>query len=97
MKRREFIAGLGSAAAWPMVAGAQTRHPTLGVLTVGNSSGFVAALEEGLADFGYAVGQNISLIRKDAAGNLDLNELAAELVSANVDVIFGGDRKRLMP
>jgi hypothetical protein len=35
MKRRAFIAGLGGAAAWPLVAGAQMRRPTVGVLSIG--------------------------------------------------------------
>jgi hypothetical protein len=37
MRRREFIAGLGSAVAWPLVAGAQEpeRMRRIGVLTLG--------------------------------------------------------------
>jgi putative ABC transport system substrate-binding protein len=90
MRRREFIAGVGSAAAWPMVARAQTRNPTVGELSIGISGHVQDAFEQGLADFGYMVGQNISLIHKNAAGNSDrLNQLAAELVAAKVDVLFG--------
>jgi putative tryptophan/tyrosine transport system substrate-binding protein len=91
MKRREFIAALGGAAAWPVIAGAQRSNPTVGVLSIGSYADDVqTAFEQGLADFGYVVGQNISLVLKNAAGNSDrLNQLAAELVAAKVDVIFG--------
>jgi hypothetical protein len=39
MKRREFIAGLGSAAIWPVVARAQQRMPVIGYLVHGQTSG----------------------------------------------------------
>src|ERR1700760_1520663 len=90
MRRRTFIAGLGSAAAWPVVARGQKRKPNVGVLTNGRTKEHQAAFQEGLADFGYVVGQNITLIWKDAAGDMDrLNQFAAELVTAKVDVVFG--------
>jgi putative ABC transport system substrate-binding protein len=91
MKRRAFIAGIGSAAAWPLVARGQKRNPNIGTLTISGQADNQDAFQQGLADFGYVVGQNITLFRKDAAGSMDrLNQLAAELVSANVDVIWGG-------
>jgi ABC-type uncharacterized transport system substrate-binding protein len=72
------------------VAIAEKRNPTVGLISISQTA-VEAAFQQGLADFGYVVGQNISLIRKDAAGNLDrLDQLAAELVAAKVDVIFGG-------
>jgi putative tryptophan/tyrosine transport system substrate-binding protein len=89
MKRREFIAGIGSAAAWPVVARAQKRNPTVGMLSATPEA--AAWYQQGLADFGYVVGQNIWLIRKIIEGNLDrLDQLAAELVALNPDVIIGG-------
>jgi putative tryptophan/tyrosine transport system substrate-binding protein len=89
MKRREFIATLTGAAAWPLVARAQKRNPTVGMLS--NTGDVAAGFQQGLADFGYVVGQNISLIRKNIEGNLDrLDQLLAELVAINPDVIFGG-------
>jgi putative tryptophan/tyrosine transport system substrate-binding protein len=89
MKRREFIAGLGSAAAWSAVARAQKRNPTIGMLS--DTPDGAAWYQQGLADFGYVVGQNISLIRKIIEGNLDrLDQFAAEVVAANPDVIIGG-------
>jgi putative tryptophan/tyrosine transport system substrate-binding protein len=90
MRRRELIAGLGGAAAWPLVARAQKRNPTVGQLST-TAFTYQSAFEQGLADFGYVVGQNISLVRKDIEGNLDrLDQLVAELVAINPNVIFGG-------
>jgi putative ABC transport system substrate-binding protein len=44
-----------------------------------------------LADFGYVVGQNISLVLRNTEGNSDrLEQLAADLVAISPDVIFGG-------
>jgi putative ABC transport system substrate-binding protein len=59
MRRREFIAGLGSAAAWPMVARAQQpeRVRRIGVLTPVDENdpggkAFVSAFTQALADLG---------------------------------------------
>jgi ABC-type uncharacterized transport system substrate-binding protein len=69
--------------------GRKSGNPTVGAFF--NLSAYQTAFEQGLADFGYVVRQNISLITKEAAGNPDrMNQLAAELVAAKVDVIFGG-------
>ena len=92
MRRRAFIAGLGSAAAWPVLARAQARKsiPRVGVLSPGTgTSPNIVAFRQGLSDYGYMVGQNIFLDERYAAGKEDqLNQLAAELVAAKVDVIF---------
>ena len=56
MKRRAFIAALGGAAAWPLVAhGQQARVHTLGVLTLPNPEPLLKALREGLRDAGFEV------------------------------------------
>jgi putative tryptophan/tyrosine transport system substrate-binding protein len=96
MKRRAFIAGLGGAAAWPLVARAQqvTKIPRIGVLAPGPSEGPDAtratlnSLVAGLRELGYAEDQNIVIERLFGESNADrLRELAAELVKRQVDVI----------
>jgi len=62
MKRREFIAGLGSAAAWPVVARAQQpgKMQTVGFLVGGTPSShgrLVAAFAERLRELGWIVTQ----------------------------------------
>jgi putative tryptophan/tyrosine transport system substrate-binding protein len=88
MRRRRFLGVLGGAAvAWPLVARAQRVKPTIGFLDPGVPHVF-ASFTEGLRDLGYIEGQNITYVRRSAAGNPDiLPELAAELVALRVDII----------
>ena len=65
MKRRTFIAGLGSAAAWPVVARAQQgdRVRRIGVLMPGDENDplrktWVSAFTQALADLGWTDGRN---------------------------------------
>jgi putative ABC transport system substrate-binding protein len=95
MRRRDFIAGLGSAAARPLVARAQKRNPTVGLLSATPEA--AAWYQQGLADFGYVVGHNISLDRKIIEGNSDrLDQFTAEVVALNPDVIIGGGSQTTM-
>jgi putative tryptophan/tyrosine transport system substrate-binding protein len=92
MKRREFIAGLSGAAAWPLVAGAQqSGTPMVGFLSSrspNEAAGFVAAFRQGLAEGGFTEGQNVALTFRWAGGQYDkLPELAADLVRRQVNVI----------
>ena len=63
MRRREFIAGLGSATAWSMVAQAQqAAMPVVGYLSTGsraNSSSIEVAFREGLGSMGFVEGRNV--------------------------------------
>jgi hypothetical protein len=63
LRRREFIAGLGGAAAWPLAASAQQRA-IIGILTYYSLQIFadrLAAFREGLKETGFAEGQNVSI------------------------------------
>src|ERR1700741_5127062 len=95
-RRREFIALVGGAAAWPLVTGTQqgTMIPRIGVLAPGRSEGPDASrvtldsLVVGLRELGYPEGQNIANEHHFGESNLDrLREVAAELVKSKVDVI----------
>jgi len=62
VKRRTFIAGIGSAAAWPVMARAQQpAMPLVGLLRPGSADsddeGYVAAFRKGLGETGYVEGQ----------------------------------------
>ncbi len=63
MRRREFIAGVGSAAAWPLVARAQQlRVPVLGFLAGASEASYsttIAAVRRGLNEAGYVEKQNL--------------------------------------
>jgi putative ABC transport system substrate-binding protein len=96
MRRREFIAGLGSAAAWPVVARAQQQAlPVIGVLNAQSADGSKnvivrarRAAGEGLKETGYVVGQNVAVEYRYAENQMDrLPALAADLVRRRVAVI----------
>jgi len=92
MRRREFIAFVGStAAAWPLAARAQqTRVYRIGALLVGNADidSFQKELREELRKSSYIEGQNLIIELRSAEEKLDLlPKLAAELVDLKVDVI----------
>jgi putative tryptophan/tyrosine transport system substrate-binding protein len=91
MRRREFIAGLGGAAVWPMVARAQQAMPVAGVLAFGKpeeNTFRVDAVREGLREMGFAEGRNLVMQYRWADSYDRLPELAAGLVDARVAVII---------
>jgi putative tryptophan/tyrosine transport system substrate-binding protein len=93
MKRRAFIAALGGAAAWPVMARGQQPVKALRVGYLGYSSpaleqNLVGALRQGLRDLGYVDDQNVVIEYRWAEGNVErLPELATQLLALNVDVI----------
>jgi putative tryptophan/tyrosine transport system substrate-binding protein len=88
VRRREFIAALGGAAAWPVVASAQQQRFRIGLLNTGASTFFIPPFMGKLEELGYVEGKNIVIERKFAEGNSErLKEFAAQLARQNVDVI----------
>jgi len=92
MRRREFIAGVGGAAAWSLAARAQQpTMPVIGLLDPRSPDAMVDRLRAfrlGLKDVGYVEGENVTIIYRFAEDQNDrLPELAAELVRRQVTVI----------
>jgi putative tryptophan/tyrosine transport system substrate-binding protein len=96
MKRREFIAGLGSAAAWPLAARAQQgdRVRRIGVLMPLDENGplgraSIPALTQALADLGWNDGRNVRLDIRWAGSDIGrIRALAQELVGLQPDIIM---------
>jgi putative ABC transport system substrate-binding protein len=95
MKRRTFIAGLGSAAAWPIAALAQPGDPIrrIGVLLPLDehdpfAKSYVSAFTQALADLGWADGRNVRMYLRWAGGDITrIRALAQELVGLQPDII----------
>jgi putative ABC transport system substrate-binding protein len=94
MKRREFIAGLGGAAVWPLAARAQQAAvPVVGVLISSTSSNelsraLIEAFREGLAETGFVEGRTVVIEYRWAELRYDrLPGLADDLVRRQVAVI----------
>jgi putative tryptophan/tyrosine transport system substrate-binding protein len=92
IKRREFIAGLGSVAAWPLVARAQQpAMPVIGFVDGGSADAggrSPAAFRKGLGETGYVEGQNVTVEYHWLEGQFDrLPALMADLVRRRVALI----------
>jgi putative ABC transport system substrate-binding protein len=96
IRRREFVAGLGSAAAWPVVAPAQQgeRIRRIGWLTSQAADDpvyqtYMAVLLQALQELGWTVGRNVQVeYRWEAVGAELKRKYAAELVALVPDVIL---------
>jgi putative ABC transport system substrate-binding protein len=95
MNRRDFIARLGAAAAWPLVARAAEKRPRIAVLTLlsqQDEGGRIAAFRTGMRDLGYVAGQTLNIDYRYADGDTArLRPLAQELIALAPDVFFAGE------
>jgi putative ABC transport system substrate-binding protein len=97
MKRRDFIALLGgAAAAWPLAAtGQQATIPVVGYLRSGSraeSSHLEAAFRQGLGIAGFAEGRNVAIDYRYTENQNDrLPVLAADLVRQQVALIYAAN------
>jgi putative ABC transport system substrate-binding protein len=96
MKRRAFIALLGSAAAWPLAARAQQaeRVRRIGLLMASaddrEGQARVTPLKEGLKELGWTDGRNIQIETRFGGGDAGrIRAHAAELVALAPDVLVG--------
>jgi len=93
MKRREFIALAGGAAAWPLAVRAQQKAiQVIGFLRSTSPGALgppvLTAFHQGLSETGYVEEQNVTIEYRWAEGSYDrLPAMAADLVSRKVDLI----------
>jgi putative ABC transport system substrate-binding protein len=93
LRRREFIAALGGAAAWPLAARAQQpgKLPTIGFLggsTAAAQSQWTSAFVQRLRELGWTEGRNVAIEYRWGEGrNERYAEIAAEFVRLKVNVI----------
>jgi putative ABC transport system substrate-binding protein len=93
--RREFITGLGSAAAWPVLGRAQQPvMPVIGFLISGSTATRPPAQAswffQGLSEMGYIEGRNVTFYFRAMEQYAQLADLAADLVRRKVAVIYAG-------
>jgi ABC-type uncharacterized transport system substrate-binding protein len=92
MKRREFVALVGGAAAWPLAARAQQwPMPIVGILNSTSPQAYasrISSFHEGLGQAGYVEGKTVAIDYRWAEGQYDrLPSLAAELAHRPVNAI----------
>ena len=103
LRRREFIAALGcAAAAWPLAArGQQRAMPVIGYLsgrTADSEASMLVSVRRGLADVGYAEGRNVAIEYRFTDGRYDRQSgQLTDLTQRKVDVIvFVGPTEELV-
>jgi putative ABC transport system substrate-binding protein len=94
MRRRDFIALLGGAAAWPVAARAQQAvMPVVGFVrseSLADATNLVTAFRQGLKEAGFVEGQNVTVEYRSGEGQREqLQSVVAELIRRPVSVIAG--------
>jgi putative ABC transport system substrate-binding protein len=87
MRRREFIAGLGSAAAWPAAVRAQSRDPAKRIVWMGTLTEDMVTFGRELARLGWIEGRNVYVDYRIELDDRRMRVLAPSIVSAGPDVI----------
>jgi putative ABC transport system substrate-binding protein len=100
MRRREFIALLGGATAWPFASRAQQPPvPVIGFLrsaSLADVTYLIAAFRQGLKEAGFIEGQNVAIEYRSAEDHLErLPALVADLIGRQVAVIVGNHNAAL--
>jgi putative tryptophan/tyrosine transport system substrate-binding protein len=96
MRRREFVAGLGSAAAWPLATRAQQgeRARRIGVLMALDENDpeaktLLSGFTQGLAELGWSDGRNLRVDVRWVGNNVDrMQKFAKELVALQPETIL---------
>jgi putative ABC transport system substrate-binding protein len=96
LRRREFIAGLSSAAAWPLAARAQqgARVRRIGVLMAGDENdpltkSLISAFRQALAALSWTDGRNVRMDLRWGGGDANqIRALAQELIGLQPDIIL---------
>jgi putative ABC transport system substrate-binding protein len=91
VRRREFIALAGAAAAWPRGARAQARLPTIGILRINpkETENFAGPFRRDMKELGWEDGRNIRFEFVWAGGrNEAVPGLAGDLVARQPDIII---------
>jgi putative tryptophan/tyrosine transport system substrate-binding protein len=92
VRRREFIAGLGGAVAWPLAVRAQ--HGLiqvigyLSVLTEDVDRPLSSAFRRGLGEHGYVEGRNVEILYRYSARGDRLRDIVEELVHSRISAIY---------
>jgi ABC-type uncharacterized transport system substrate-binding protein len=105
MRRREFIAALGGAAAWPVMARAQEVERVRRVATLAGTAGDdpmtqdrLGAFLDGMRQLGWDNGRNFQLDQRWGAGNPDeVRRHARELVALAPDAILASGTAAIQP
>jgi putative ABC transport system substrate-binding protein len=87
MRRREFIAGIAGAAAWPVAARAQRpAMPVIGYLSIESADdeykNFIVPFLQGLKETGYVEGQNVAVEYRSAENQYDAGARSRSIVTS---------------